>query len=717
MRKKIIVLLCFAIPLIGFGVQPKKVYYSSLSNFVAGESEGITITESGELMLSPEIKKIFQNSRPFLYDMEINEKGEIFAATGDEALLLKIDSQGNLDTLFSDPEYELFAIAFDKKSNLFLALSPGALIYKLDKSGRKTLFADLPAKYIWDLKFDNKNFCYVATGDSGIVYKVNRAGEYEVFFNTDDLHARVLNFDNEHRLLVGTSNKGIIYRVDEQGNGFVLYDSDYEEVKEIKTGPEGEIYALGVNKKKTSATAQSISGKIPSESDKTKELVSLDTYELFDLPMKRTSTEVFSIDADGIATTIFKPMRNENIYTLAFMEGQLLIGTGEKGNLYSVDSKDRQFSLLTHVPSPQINVISVIDNKNAILGSSNLLAFYRLRKNHNVSGNYESPVIDGKMLSYWGEIQWQQQGKVNLKFYTRSGNSSKQDKFWSKWTVAEKVDEHRAKIKSPAARFLQWKISMEQSGQSTGKVYGIEISYKQKNAAPKIEYVNVQPFGEKKSAVTRSEDSGSSIDIGEIRPLSSSGKDKSSHALGTKAGAGKFRISWRSTDSNQDNLIYDIFIEHQRGNIFWKLKTDLTGSSYIWDSQTVPDGIYRIKLVASDKPSNSVNDYQTAEKRSPWFVVDHTPPVVRNLSMKKEKKGTYLLKFQAKDNLSSIRSAYFSIDGENWQWLNPVDGICDAQEESFDYKIKNLAKPVHVIVVKVIDEGENVGYGRLFLEE
>ena len=131
----------------------------------------------------------------------------------------------------------------------------------------------------------------------------------------------------------------------------------------------------------------------------------------------------------------------------------------------------------------------------------------------------------------------------------------------------------------------------------------------------------------------------------------------------------------------------------------------------------MPDGVYQIKLVASDRPNNPLNEAKSDEKTSEWFIVDHTPPIVKNLVLHKSEREGYVLEFQATDNLSALRSAYFSFNAKDWQWINPVDGICDSKKERFRIHLQNGTESVHTIVVKVIDERENTGYGRLFLGE
>ena len=54
----------------------------------------------------------------------------------------------------------------------------------------------------------------------------------------------------------------------------------------------------------------------------------------------------------------------------------------------------------------------------------------------------------------------------------------------------------------------------------------------------------------------------------------------------------------------------------------------LTGSNYDWDTTAVPPGLYRVRLTASDRPSNNPEDALSRERTSEPFIVDHEVPRV-----------------------------------------------------------------------------------------
>ena len=59
------------------------------------------------------------------------------------------------------------------------------------------------------------------------------------------------------------------------------------------------------------------------------------------------------------------------------------------------------------------------------------------------------------------------------------------------------------------------------------------------------------------------------------------------------------------------------------------IEDPITDKNFAWDTTAFPSGSYRIKLIASDRPSNSPDEALTRDRESLTFIVDHDPPRVR----------------------------------------------------------------------------------------
>ncbi|NOZ61772.1 MAG: hypothetical protein GXO74_08820 [Calditrichaeota bacterium] len=719
MRFRAFVLMLFAMPFFGYSSQTDFKNYQRLNDFAAGQSSGISITNRGELSLAPRLSKIAASGRPFLWDAVGDARGNIFAASGDGAVLLQIFSNGKIDTIFQQPDAEIFAIAQNKKGELFAATSPDAKIYRILPNGSAKLFARLNQKYVWDLIFNEKNECFAATGDSGVIYKIDARGKFEEFYRSGDLHARSLAFDGRGNLLVGTSNQGYIYRIDSHGEGFVLYDCNYEEIRQIVTADDGTIYALVVSRKGVGAPK-----KFPSsEKQKSSSLTShLDDFSFSHDAVKQSiTTAIISVDNDGFAQIFWQPSVREAIYSLDYADGYLLAGTGEKGKLYRIDCADADnFSQIVQVAEPQISSIISLNERETILGTSNLLAFYRLKSKSSQKGSFESPTFDARALSQWGEIQWEKSGEIEAEFFTRSGNTGKPSQTWSSWTKLLKKGAERGQIASPRARFLQWKVRLTEK-RHNGKncIRRIRVSYRQKNFPPQITYLKVEPLGKRKTTTEKKSTSSLLMDLSALDDLDGALGKAPMPTAGAMAAKrnGYFKLSWKADDPNHDQLIFQIQIRREKEKSFWSIKKELTRKSFVWDSRTVPDGKYQIKLIASDKKQNPINLARQTARVSDWFVVDHLPPLVKNIRLEKDKGKQLRLYFTVTDDMSAIREVYISLNAEQWQWVNPQDGVSDSRREIFEIPLLQAHEKIHSLVVKALDEGENIGYGRLLIED
>jgi hypothetical protein len=132
----------------------------------------------------------------------------------------------------------------------------------------------------------------------------------------------------------------------------------------------------------------------------------------------------------------------------------------------------------------------------------------------------------------------------------------------------------------------------------------------------------------------------------------------------------------------------------------------LKKSDYAWDTDSIPDGWYKIKLVASDEESNPAGEALSDEKISDRIKIDNRRPDVLQLSFD---AASNTLKGVARDNLSLIRFLEYSIDGGDWKFFAPSDGLFDDREEAFVVKLPSLAAGAHTIAVRATDEEGNVG--------
>jgi hypothetical protein len=172
-------------------------------------------------------------------------------------------------------------------------------------------------------------------------------------------------------------------------------------------------------------------------------------------------------------------------------------------------------------------------------------------------------------------------------------------------------------------------------------------------------------------------------------------------------------VIWSAKDPNGDLLFVDLYFRGE-GESAWKpLARGVREEYFAWDSTLLPDGRYRIRLVASDAPDNPAGEEKSGEGVSGPFIVDNTPPRVEPAPRRDEKGGAVEVKVT--DETSAIRLLEYSLDAAPWRRLLPVDGIPDSGSEQYRIPLEGLPAGEHTLLMKATDAEGNVGAARVVL--
>ena len=170
-------------------------------------------------------------------------------------------------------------------------------------------------------------------------------------------------------------------------------------------------------------------------------------------------------------------------------------------------------------------------------------------------------------------------------------------------------------------------------------------------------------------------------------------------------------FSWKAEDPNGDTLTYDLEYRPVHDLRFRPLRQGLTDTVLAWDTSSVPNGRYVVRIVAHDGAGNPEPLALSGEKESAPFDVDNTPPAV-TVSL----AGKGVIHAVAKDDSSLIRRADYSLDGARWEEVHPKDGINDSPEETYEFTPRGLTAGPHVVVVRATDLLGNVATARVNIE-
>ncbi len=618
------------------------------------------------------------------------------------------------------------ALAVDARDRVYAATSPDGKIYRITGNAKPEIFYDPKAKYIWALAFDPQGNLFVATGDPGEIHRVGPDGKGKVFFKSDETHVRSMALDANGNLIAGTDPGGLVLRISPQGQGFVLYQLSKPEVTAVAVGRDGAVYAAAVGNRSSSPGA---SAPPPTAAPPATVTVTVNApgapaptaaaaRPAAPLPASVGSpaglnggSEVYRIESNGNPMKIWSHAQDV-VYAITFdAQGRPVLGAGNHGNAYRIDSPSSYTALLT-MAATQITALQKGRDGQIYAATGNVGKVYEIGPGLEPEGTIESDVFDSSMFSLWGRISFEARlngGRIAIQ--TRSGNLDQPSNNWSPWS-APMTAPKGARIVSPAARFVQWKATLtaDAAGHSP-ELESVDLAYLAKNVEPRIEEIEITPPNYKFPAPVAPLISLSAPapnlnlpPLGKHNPPAPAFSIESSTPSMTFA-KGYLGARWLASDPNGDSLVYTVEIRGVK-ETEWKLLKDKVAEKYIsWDSTAFPDGDYRLRITASDSPSNPPAEALRATMESDPFTIDNTPPAIANLTATRS-GGKLEVRWHAADALSDITKAEYSLDGGDWTVAAPVTKLSDSP--ALDYALTLDAPPgEHTIAVRVFDEYDN----------
>jgi sugar lactone lactonase YvrE len=742
---------------------------SRLEEFEKGTPQGVAITSDGRLLQGPDAAEVVTTPSTFVWSVAVDARGTAFLGTASPATVLRVDKDGKTFKLFETKDVTVQVVRLGPDGSLYAATLPSGKVYRLkpeatttqDEASAQLVFdsarfpeaksdeskstdsstnsntkptakpgdpkSDSASHFIWDLTFDAQSRLYIAAGGPAAIYRVEFSNsktpsgapfaKVETFFRSDEEHIRCLAWDTKGNLIAGTDGSGLIYRIDPFGKGYVLFEAPRREITSLAIGPAGQIYAASVGDKSRNP--------LPPLPVQGQGSITITIVQPSSLTTANTSasvpegSEVYLL-TEGQAPRKIWTTKDEVVYALAARKEGLLALTGNRGHIFQI-ADDGSFSDVAHVEAQQALTLATSPDASSdlLIGTGNTGKLYRLSPQSG-KHEYASDVLDAGGLSRFGRIEVEP-GASGFELFTRSGNVEQPLRGWSDWV---KLNDNQ--IVSPPGRFFQWKAVLRDGG-SLGSV---GVNYLPINAAPVIEdlvvvpgarlnLMNIVPQPPTVQINFPSANAAASFDGTSSQPLQAL-KDRTA-----------ITVRWAAHDDNGDDLKFSLYIRGD-GEQGWRLlKDDLTEKAYSFDATLIPDGGYRIKLVASDAPSHTPADALTAEKESDRFEIDTTSPIVTGLQAKLQpglvRDGSAVcaglcvpsiqLTFDAEDAFSPIARAEYSIDAGPWQYIEPVGNLSDSRREHYDASAP-LPEPArkpgeHLITVRAYDRHDNIGVAKI----
>jgi hypothetical protein len=666
--------------------------------FDAGDATSAFITSLGEVRPGWDTKRTALEGDGVWSALRLAD-GTVLVGSDDAGAILKVTDGGAKKLGSIDGAIAVVALA-QGSSGVYAAAMPGNKVWKLDTAtGKSTAVATIKGvETVWSLAVGTDGTVYAGTGPDGKLFSV-KGGTVKEIYATEDKRVTAVTVDKDGMVWFGTSERALVFRYDPKASGGnatrAMADFAGNEIGAIAALGGGVVVAANDLAETTGIGAKSAAQVEAAEKPAAPKGQAAKTPDVGTKPgadkdapaatdtgrkgARKGKGALFRVGSDGRLEQLHALTATYFTSVAVAPDGSIYAGAADKGRVYLVEADD---TVATAFDVDERAVSQLFwDKTNLAFTTDDAAALYRATARAS-QAKYVSDVLDAKAVAKFGRLQWQASGKLKLE--TRSGNTAKPGTGWSAWSAPQNVGKmgggaDGGKIASPPGRYFQFRVSFDEAD---AKLRRVSTFYVPQNEATSIEEVTIEPV-QKETAPT----------------LKDSAAKPRSPVL---------RIKWKAENPDTDDTSYKLEARRE-GEANWRPlatgKAPLTATQWEWNTETFPDGWYRVRATSSDAMANSPDRALTSSKTTPLFAVDNTRPSIDGLSVSYPRATA-----RASDALGVITEMAFSVDDDTWQLGTTADGIYDDLVEDLRIDLPaGLAKGTHTLAVRVADAAGNIG--------
>jgi hypothetical protein len=656
-------LLAFAPAALAVGTRTFEL--NSLDELSGGDLKGTTVDSLGRVRAGFDLGALPLGEATSIWSALVEPGGAVILGTGNTGKIFRV-ANAQVTPLGETGQLAVTSLVTGFGKAVFAATIPNGRVFRLE-GGKLSKFVDIEgADHVWALAFDAKlGALFAATGPHGKIFRIDAAGKAQVYFESDEPHIVSLALAADGTLYAGSSGKALLYKITGPGRATVLYDFPGEDVKAIALGPNDTTYAISneygelpeIPKRSSGGTqaAAPVSAARPK-------------------PGKGTLTR---FDAEGRPERLFRRDDTHFVALGVGTDGRPYVGTGVEGRVYSVDDAHTS-TLVADTDERQVGVV-LLGGPKRFVACSDPAVLHEVRGVGGADAVWTSKVLDAGLRAHFGRLSWRATGPIELS--TRSGNTLVPDKTWSEWSAALPAP---GKVQSPAARFAQVRARFSRD---PGVVLSqVVLPFVTDNVRAVVTSVDAQPKNTPPAAKEGA--------------LPSSGGEPERHASVIK-------VTWKVDNPDADALRYRLSYRLDGRNVYRDLTRPdevLTKTEYEWETASLPEGPYRVRVEATDENANPPDRAFKHSLESQVVIVDNTPPVFRTLAAQGRR-----IRGDAVDGVGPIARIDVAFDGRTeWRPFLPSDGVFDEPVEAFDFDVSTLVgQGSHQVAVRVFDQAGN----------